>query len=409
MSSGSTIILKCNENIQFVNNPSITYFKSVYRKYTKFAIIYNEFKATETFDNDNNQITIPMKYEADLLCNISLNVDLDISPSINASFKSDFPILSLDRIKFNLQGAGFTVEELRSEYVNFISMLNNPVSVNNQYNFDDSNKIKCNTGNNFQNMALCGGVKSNPSNEDLSKMSCTIPLPFAFSSSIGNSFPLCCLKMSNIEPQLILTKKEDFKIIESDDVNNDNIYSNLKYSVNCKYIILSDTEKLRFRNSRQEYLYEKVILLNDSNLTNILYSSNIIPIHNSLSNHPIKKIYIYNNKEDLNNLKFQLFINQQYTSSDALDHQYLSKIPFLNKYKGSIYKDGLINNNISLIDFSLKNTEGPSGSVNTSTNQLNLHITKGGTQDDKNWDINMYIVYYYLLYIEDQNIKYLFE
>ena len=86
-----------------------------------------------------------------------------------------------------------------------------------------------------------------------------------------------------------------------------------------------------FKNHQEEYLYEKVILLNDSNLTNILYSSNIIPIHNSLSNHPIKKIYIYNNKEDLNNLKFQLFINQQYTSSDALDHQYLSKIPFLNK------------------------------------------------------------------------------
>jgi hypothetical protein len=376
---------------------------------TKFSIIYNEFKTSDKFDNDINQIIISMKYEADLLCNISLNVDLDISPSINASFNSDFPILSLDRIKFNLQGAGFTVDELRGEYVNFISMLNNPVSVNNQYNFySSSNKIKCNTGNNFQNMALCGGIKSNPSNGSLSKMSCTIPLPFAFSSSIGNSFPLCCLKMSNIEPQLILTKKEDFKIVEGDEGKNDDIYSKLNYSVNCKYIILSDTEKLRFRNSRQEYLYEKVVLFNDSNITNNIYKSNKISLHNKLSNHPIKKIYIYNNYDKLNNLKFQLFINQQYTSSDPLDHQYLSKIPFLNKYKGSIYKNGLINNNISLIDFSLKNTEAPSGSVNTSTNQIDLDIKREVDGNNLEWEFKMYIVYYFLLYIEDQNIKYLF-
>ena len=37
MSTPSTIILKNNENL-FVN-PSITYFKSVYRKYTKFTIL----------------------------------------------------------------------------------------------------------------------------------------------------------------------------------------------------------------------------------------------------------------------------------------------------------------------------------------------------------------------------------
>ena len=38
----STIILKNNENVTFVMNPSITYFKSVFRKHTKFTISYKE-------------------------------------------------------------------------------------------------------------------------------------------------------------------------------------------------------------------------------------------------------------------------------------------------------------------------------------------------------------------------------
>ena len=40
MSSGSTIIITNNQNITFFSNPSITYFKSVYRKHTKFSITY---------------------------------------------------------------------------------------------------------------------------------------------------------------------------------------------------------------------------------------------------------------------------------------------------------------------------------------------------------------------------------
>ena len=42
MSTASIIILKNNENVTFVMNPSITYFKSVFRKHTKFTIAYKE-------------------------------------------------------------------------------------------------------------------------------------------------------------------------------------------------------------------------------------------------------------------------------------------------------------------------------------------------------------------------------
>ena len=50
MSTPSTVILKNNENVTFVMNPSITYFKSVFRRHTKFTISYKE----ERPNSDNN-------------------------------------------------------------------------------------------------------------------------------------------------------------------------------------------------------------------------------------------------------------------------------------------------------------------------------------------------------------------
>ena len=47
--SSSSVILQNNENITFVSNPSITYFKSVYRKHTKFSIGYYEDRYCSKF------------------------------------------------------------------------------------------------------------------------------------------------------------------------------------------------------------------------------------------------------------------------------------------------------------------------------------------------------------------------
>ena len=52
MSTVSNVILKNNENVTFVMNPSITYFKSVFRRYTKFIISYKE----ERPNSDNNTL-----------------------------------------------------------------------------------------------------------------------------------------------------------------------------------------------------------------------------------------------------------------------------------------------------------------------------------------------------------------
>jgi hypothetical protein len=213
--------------------------------------------------------------------------------------------------------------------------------------------------------------------------------------------------MSNILPELIITKSSTFKFNDSDDDINIQIYKSLKYSAEVKYILLSDQEKLRFKNNKQEYLYEKIHLYNNDNpvITNNQLPNNELSIHNTLSNHPIKTIFIVNSNPNFSDINYNVFINGNGYYSDNLNNSFLSKIPVLEYFKGSIYKENKIHNNICIINFSLSQKYGPSGCINTSSNEVKIKID----DDDKSFNLKIYIVYYYMLYINNGEISYLFD
>ena len=278
MSSSSSIILKNNENVIFVMNPSITYFKSVYRKHTKFTISYREEHPNSdnnTF-KDNNNINIDLNNYADLLCDISLKVSID-SPNNNASitgggrdperWPDDLSLFLINDITLKLLGSNLELDKLDKDYINFHAhMLNNPKSNNSTYNLVNNN-LTCNDGNNYQNMSLCGGViNSNNYKGPINKLTSVIPLPFAFCKSIGNAIPLCALNLTNTKLQVILTsidKKKDENKFRSDigeETNNNNIIDLFRYSVISKYIFLSEEENIRFKNSKQENICMKELI-----------------------------------------------------------------------------------------------------------------------------------------------------
>ena len=196
--------------------------------------------------------------------------------------------------------------------------------------------------------------------------------------------------------------------------NNNRIRSLFKYSTITKYIFLSDSERYRFKNSKQEYLYERVNLLNSDSLEffNNESNANNININNSNNTCSIKSLFLYNKVENnFNKNTYKIFINNQPLFTDPFNHEFFSKVEILNKFKGCIY-DGdnsghnvLINNNIALIDFSLKNSEGPSGSISTITNNIDLKIQNStGTFNTK-----IYACCYYLLSINNEEIRYVFN
>ena len=439
MSSASIIILKNNENVTFVMNPSITYFKSVYRKHTKFTISYKEEQpiGNDNFKDSNQSINIDLNYYADLLCDISLKVSVDDNVGFSTEltgnpnsgqWPNDISLFLINDITLNMSGPNVEMDKLDKEYINFHYMLNNPKSNNSTYSLIDG-KLTCNDGNNFQNMALCGGViNNNNSSGILKEMTSVIPLPFAFSKSIGNSIPLCSLNTTNTKPRIVISRTDitqsKYKFIKDNsregNIRNNEIMGLFKYSIISKYIFLSTEEKLRFRNSKQEYLYERVNILNQGEEFNDINLKNrILQIDKLSTNHPIKQIYLYNNIDTsnnikFNNLKYNLSINHQQTFSESLNHEFFSKVEILNKFKGCIYngiKNGntLINNNIAIIDFSLKNSDGPSGCISPKSNSININIDPGVGSSDLKFGIKVYVVCYYFLTISNETISFMFE
>lgn len=438
MSTGSTIVITNNQNITFFSNPSITYFKSVYRKHTKFSITYKEESSDADFGGNNTEIPIELNFDADLLCDISLKVTVNKDDNnISCRIPNDISLFLIESIKLDMRGKLNDFDILSKDYINFQAMLDNPKSLNSTYSVDSSSgEVTCNSGNNYQNMALCGGVqrRNNDDHATIKKINAIIPLPFAFSKSIGNAIPLCALDMTKIKPTIVITStnisnpENKFTIINSDgevetDVTNINDNNNklrklFKFSTITKYVFLSDDEKNRLINSKLEYLYERVDLLNnDSNVffTNDSQTSDKININNLNNNVSIKKMYLYNklNIGDFSKLKYKIFINNQPLFTDFFNHEFFSKVEIINKYEGSIYNgsntDGnvLIDNNIAMIDFSLKDSEGPSGSISSITNTIDLHIKKIG--DDQTYNIKIFICSYYVLTINNGEIRYVYN
>lgn len=401
MSSCSSIILKNNGNVTFVSNPSITYFKSVYRKHTKFSIDYKEDAAGENFTTGGGPITIQLNYAADLLCDISLRVQYKqgpVPPDKSLSIPPDIALYLIKDITLNLRGQLDGFDKLDKRYINFNAMLNNPSPLKATYTVESDGKLTCNNGNNFQNMALCGGcgVGGETSLSTVQTMDAIIPLPFAFSKSIGTAIPLCALNLTTMKPLLIITPADDKG---SDTGWTENVSSSFNYSAISKFIFLSDEEISRFKSARLEYLYERVVRLTTST------SRGTVNISRLNNKHPIKQIIL---NRLSGNIKYEMFINNTGGFSDAINHAFFEKVEILNKFKGQWIKGRGQSGGVGIIDFSLKNTEGPSGCISPSNNVINLKIT-GAEGMESTWSIDIYTVCYYLLRISDGELSYVFN
>ena len=117
MSTASTNIINNNQDIIFFLNPSITYFKSVYRKHTKFVITYKEDSVEGGFA-DSAEIPIELNFDADLLCDISLKVTVDRDSNVlQCNLPNNLPLFLIENVKFNLSGKLDDFDILNKDYI----------------------------------------------------------------------------------------------------------------------------------------------------------------------------------------------------------------------------------------------------------------------------------------------------
>jgi len=457
MTAGSLTNMYSNENTIFCLNPQITYFKSVFRKYTKFVMTDYRHTSVENGNNfgSGKDITFNFSATGDLLSKVSLQIELNGAnlPATCNRFPHNIGTALFDNIQFKYDNSTAPIiEQLNSEYINFTSMLNNPKSFNSTYDIvnDPGNpsagipsvtELVCNNGNNYQRMALSGGVFNSGLDPDeihtITKMKAIVPIPFSFTKNVGSAFPLFLLTKNGLSLQIHQSNDIDTGIFQSsigtptakEDLTT--ILKQFHFSLIFKYIYLSEEEKNRFKSSSQEYLVEKVLFNSDQ--LRLVGSS--VDFQAVAPNLPVKSIYLVNKSasgtEELysdvkrriplhNNYKYKFLIRGVNMQLDDLPHEYYSKLNIIENFKGCVYdkwdykltnlkessRDQTnpirptpsINSNIAYIPFNLKNTEGPSGCINTGTNDLQMSVTGTGA-----WEtiIYIYLVYYSIMKVSD--------
>ena len=425
MSSGGLNHLYSNEDTIFFLNPQITYFKSVYRKHTKFSSIDEKISSIGNSNNygDGDVINYNFPNHGELISGISLNITkknentIINGGSLNATYiPNNIGTALFDEINIRHDDRQDVIEGLKSEYINFQSSLNNNRSTNATYDITSDGELVCNDGNNYQNMALTGGVINTKYNSgswgiEFKKINALVPIPFSITKNSGTALPVFIVGPDRSKFNIEIKKPKNLDTLFKTTGSLD-ILKEFNFTLIFRCIYLSPSEKRRLLFSPQEYLIEKVKYFDSNN--NNLKNSNIQNIKSLANNLPLKAIYIVNNNPNYRDFSYQLKIGTL-TIQDLLPHEFYSKINIMENFKGCVYKHQNVNgtfssdkfttvdNRIAYMPLSLKNEEGPSGCIDTSTNQLSLIISPDNTTDN---DIDLYLVYYSIYILSDNRLSF---
>ena len=297
-------------------------------------------------------------------------------------------------------------EVLHGKYINMNAMLNNPVSINALYSIS-SGRLVCENGNKFQRMALCGGVFNNLSSGVVNTIDAILPIPFSFTKESGLALPVFLVNNKHLSIDIITDSENGgaYDLLIKDPASTN-------INIILTYYNISDEEKIRFRSSKQQYLVEYVHHISHK------LSIKSIDIRSKLPNVSMKYMFLINEPEDSSNIfngfKYKLDIGGVPFSSDYIPHSLLSKKHIKDFFKGCIYSLNeagsrtIINSNVAFIPFSLENSVGPSGTLNT-INKINLNYTYGDENIPASNDkLIIYIVYYNILEIFNNNFRTLY-
>lgn len=377
--------LSTNE-IMLIGNPQITYFSSVYRRYTNFSI------NTHTSSRNNNSQTYTFEYRKsegispiDLILNVAVgyNIAIDDNNKINPSTKI------LDNVSYNsLEGDNSKIELISGSYIEMLSELSNPIN----YSINNNDNIV--TGNLFNIINGTGGVICNTN----SNIKVILNIPFSFSSNPGNALPLIALKIGI-----------NFTVNFTTNTN-----TNCKFYM--RYITLYDTDlKLRFTSKPLEYILTRVYQLD---FQKSVFNGNrfIIRPYNIYNN--IKSIMWKPKKpdsNDYNNIKYNIKVNNLSvfnSDSNYIDNEYFTKVfpskAGLNGCGRKKKNDTLIfGNNVHYYTFGLKDTydneNTPTGSINSSVNNIEICVDEDSLTRDINMD--MYIVTYNIIEYNNEKVS----
>jgi len=240
-------------------NPQISFFKTVYRRYTPFSLYvlpisgqneYNGTPANWTNPTMENNINMSL---GDLLCNTW--VQLELSGSCSK------PLSSASYINWTNNTGSAIVEEYKLMIGNQVldKQDSRYLDIYNELHQNDYiENTLLNKAPNHPSSLMNSGTNSTLNN---TKLELNVDLKFWFCRNSGLSIPLICLNNDNLKISITLRN-----LINCINCTEDSIKSTTENDISLKgtaqifgkFIKLGKDERIRFINSTHEYLIEQV-------------------------------------------------------------------------------------------------------------------------------------------------------
>ena len=430
------------ERKYFLNNPDITFFKSVYRKHTNFSkylksdsIAKNSTELSQSKDIQTGSDDLLAKIYLEnkiTITQVKSGANLEIFANLGSNFieNSDDESLSItidnNRSVFKSYGL---YQEVKGELLNQMSLTFDSGSGTHAPELElNGSIVSCKSGSHYNYTTLSGGVRGitipngSFSSDKIIQTEYFYTIPeFSFMKDYGLALPLLCMRnVGNITFNVKFKSKD--KLIQSTGSGSPSDF-NLTYDSNLiqELIQLDTDEKSRFLTSQLNYITENVTRIDISSKTQDIKSSiklckyilfvgkpNTDPTKFSASNSLSTPSEL-----KLKSLNINIGGNPLYPGVVRLNKEIFTKLN-INKYFSGCGRDldaGAASENhgqldtIAMVPFSIEplNYTQPSGCLSNQgqIGTIKLDIETTDTDTDSNPEIILYAINYNILQISD--------
>ena len=430
-----------NEEAYFLYNPEITFFKSVYRRFTNFALesIRNEFENSSILQHaSEKKINCKLSRSGDLVKHVSLVFDLPALKSTDAYAVKWIPNIGCAIIKsIDFMIESQIVDQISGEWLYIYNEL---------YATTEENQSFLNIVNHPEISANISSIFNSNDNYVLPGKRMTIPIPFWFCKSSGNNLPLVALSKNHIHIQITFRPLNELFLVRDKSNASSEWFSppssiqlsefavdmspfttigtlDIHAELSVMYVFLEQNERQRI--TQQDIVYT---------LTNVQYvetkqlerNSYIIPLQ---VKHPMKEIiwflqrddvtlrndwFNYTNFIDQNQTKFEnillnnnpLVINESNNKNILVSAGILlnknfrlekKHFSYFSKLQPHIFLKHKIQEGIYMYNFGLhpQNEEQPSGTCNASAfKNIDLTIDIINAPDSTFYNLKAFVVTY---------------
>jgi len=268
MSSGLLqLVAKGTQNIYLYHNPEITFFKTVYKRYTNFAI---EAIAQPINNLDfGKKVTTIINKNGDLLCNMYLCIEI---PAVQVK-----------------QGYFAWVKRLGHAIIKSVELTIGGTRFDKHYDitYDILWELYRTNDHEVGYSKMIGNVPLLTEYSSVDKKCYTIfiPLQFWFNKLYGSSFPINFINYSQMYVTVNLQELKNLIIISKDFCVPDLKIKNAYFISN--YVFLDNCERTKFAVNGHEYLIDQFQANNNYEIINDYY----IPFNISNFQYSVKEIF----------------------------------------------------------------------------------------------------------------------